>query len=207
MLLINAWDIFYNHLSYWLHSLKAKELLTSKYLLLCYNRHELFWFFKKDWLWEGVTEDGMVGWHHWLNGHEFEQTPGDSGGKESLASFSPWGLQRIRHNLATEQQFWFFFKIFFYVYHILKSLWICYNIASVLCFGFLAQRHVGPLTRDGTHAPLIGRWSLNHWAAREVPEPFWFLMLIPLSILAIKYPVKLRYSLSQLCKYIPSLIV
>ena len=34
-----------NHLSYWLHSLKAKELLTSKYLPLCYNRHELFWFF------------------------------------------------------------------------------------------------------------------------------------------------------------------
>ena len=34
----------------------------------------------KDWQQEGkwVTEDEMVGWHHWLNGHEFEQTPGDS---------------------------------------------------------------------------------------------------------------------------------
>ena len=27
---------------------------------------------------KGVTADKMVGWHHWLNGHEFEQTPGDS---------------------------------------------------------------------------------------------------------------------------------
>ena len=27
---------------------------------------------------KGVTEDEMVGWNHWLNGHEFEQTPGDS---------------------------------------------------------------------------------------------------------------------------------
>ena len=34
----------------------------------------------KDWEQEekGATEDEMVGWHHWLNGHEFEQTPGDS---------------------------------------------------------------------------------------------------------------------------------
>ena len=33
----------------------------------------------------------MVGWHHRLNGHEFEQTPGDSEGQGSLACFSPWG--------------------------------------------------------------------------------------------------------------------
>ena len=32
---------------------------------------------------EGVTEDEVVGWHHRLNGHEFEQTPGDSGGQRS----------------------------------------------------------------------------------------------------------------------------
>ena len=31
------------------------------------------------------TEDEMVGWHHRLNGHEFEQTPGDSEGQGSLA--------------------------------------------------------------------------------------------------------------------------
>ena len=33
----------------------------------------------------------MVGWHHQLNGHEFEQTPGESEGQESLACCSPWG--------------------------------------------------------------------------------------------------------------------
>ena len=32
-----------------------------------------------------MTEDKMVGWHHWLNGHEFEQTLGDGKGQESLA--------------------------------------------------------------------------------------------------------------------------
>ena len=30
-----------------------------------------------------MTEDEMAGWHHWLNGHEFEQTPGDSEGQEA----------------------------------------------------------------------------------------------------------------------------
>ena len=44
----------------------------------------------KDWGQEekGMTEDEMVGWHHQLNGHEFEQTPGDS---EGHGSCSPWG--------------------------------------------------------------------------------------------------------------------
>ena len=37
-----------------------------------------------------VTEDEMVGWHHELNGHEFEQTLGDSEGQGSLACCSPW---------------------------------------------------------------------------------------------------------------------
>ena len=35
----------------------------------------------------------MVGWHNQLNGHEFEQTPGDSEGQESLAGCSPWGCK------------------------------------------------------------------------------------------------------------------
>ena len=38
-----------------------------------------------------MTEDEMVGWDYQLNEHDFEQTPGDSEGQESLASYSPWG--------------------------------------------------------------------------------------------------------------------
>ena len=40
---------------------------------------------------KGMTEDEMVGKHHQLNGHEFEQAPRDGEGQESLACFSPWG--------------------------------------------------------------------------------------------------------------------
>ena len=42
-----------------------------------------------------TTEDEMVGWHHWLNGHEFEQTPGDSEGQGSLVCCSPWGCKQL----------------------------------------------------------------------------------------------------------------
>ena len=47
----------------------------------------------KDWRREenGMTEDEMVGWHHWLNGHEFEQTLGAGDGQGGLACCSPWG--------------------------------------------------------------------------------------------------------------------
>ena len=40
-----------------------------------------------------MTEDETVGWHHLLNGHEVEQTPGHSEGQGSLACCSPWGCK------------------------------------------------------------------------------------------------------------------
>ena len=40
-----------------------------------------------------MTEDEMVGWHHRLNGYEFEPTPGESGGQGSLGCYSPWGCK------------------------------------------------------------------------------------------------------------------
>ena len=60
---------------------------------------------EKDWGQEekGTTEDEMVGWHHRLNGHGFEQTLGDGEGQRSLTCCSPWG-HRVRHNWVTEQQ-------------------------------------------------------------------------------------------------------
>ena len=46
----------------------------------------------KDWRQEekGTTEDEMIGWHHRLEGHEFEQAPGVDDGQGSLACCSPW---------------------------------------------------------------------------------------------------------------------
>ena len=48
----------------------------------------------KDWRWEKrMAEDEMVGWHHRLSGHEFEQTLGVGEGQGSLVCWSPWGLK------------------------------------------------------------------------------------------------------------------
>jgi len=44
---------------------------------------------------EGTTEDEMVGWHHGLNGHEFQQTLGDGEGQGSLACCGSWGLKEL----------------------------------------------------------------------------------------------------------------
>ena len=53
---------------------------------------------------KGATENEMIGWHHWLNGHESEQTLGDSEGQGSLACYSSWGHKEPdRRNLETEQ--------------------------------------------------------------------------------------------------------
>ena len=51
----------------------------------------------KDWRQEekGMTEDEMVGWHYWCNGHGFEQTLGDGKGQGSLACCSPWGRKEL----------------------------------------------------------------------------------------------------------------
>ena len=47
-----------------------------------------------------MTENEMVGWHHRLNGQEFEQAPGVADGQRGLAC-SPWG-GRVRHNPAND---------------------------------------------------------------------------------------------------------
>ena len=50
---------------------------------------------------KGVTEDEMVGWHHRLDGHEFEKAPGVSDGQGNLACCNSWGL-KVGQDWATE---------------------------------------------------------------------------------------------------------
>ena len=60
-----------------------------------------------DWSQEekATTEDERVGWHHGLNGHEFEQTPGDGEGQGILACCSPWGF-RVRLDWSAINHTW-----------------------------------------------------------------------------------------------------
>ena len=75
----------------------------------------------KDWRQEekGMTEDEMVGWHHHLNGHEFEQTLGDSEGQGSLAVY---GVAKSRTRLSD----WI----------ITDSQWRCFSFFWGVCVCF-----------------------------------------------------------------------
>ena len=78
-------------------------------------------------------------------------------------------------------------KIFFFFFgvdHFYSLYWISYNIASVcyVCiFWPQGTWDLSFLTRDWTLSPCIGRWSLNHWTAREVPIYLTFNLLVTLT--------------------------
>ena len=52
---------------------------------------------------KGMTEDEMIRWHHWLDGHEFEQTPEVGDGQGTLVCCIPWGRKELD---TTEQLNW-----------------------------------------------------------------------------------------------------
>ena len=88
----------------------------------------------KDWRQEekGTTEEEMVGWHHRLNGHEFELAPGVGDGQGGLACCSPWG-RRVGQDWTIELTDWenllmfaffLFVLILSFVFQIPKFLFI-----------------------------------------------------------------------------------
>ena len=83
---------------------------------------------RKDWRQEGkgTTDDEMVGWHHWLDGHEFEQAPGDGERQGSLEQCSPWGH---KESSMTERLNWFSYRI-----SRLINMWPRPTVALVIIF-------------------------------------------------------------------------
>ena len=94
----------------------------------------------KDWGQEekGRTEDEVVGWHHWLNGHEFEHALGVGDGQGILACCSPWGYKGAGHNWVTELNWLIDFgKLCFYLcwsqgYFLISSLIPLFLISSLI---------------------------------------------------------------------------
>ena len=78
----------------------------------------------KDWRQEekGSTEDKMVGWHHWLDGHEFEQALGVVDGQGSLMCCSPWG-----HKESGDTTEWWLNWLLFHLFD--TNFWV-----STLCY-------------------------------------------------------------------------
>ena len=132
---------------------------------------------------KGALKDEMVGWHHWLGGHEFEQIPVDSEGQRSLGCCCPWGSQRIGHDLATEQQKQqlkhFIHVSRWAVFHLEIRLFLRFSPPAPgnlsrghWCQHFLSHWHVG-----GGCAGRCGRWKGDgKWkvlAVRCTRETWW----------------------------------
>ena len=81
-----------------------------------------------------MAEDEMVRKHHQINGQEFEQTLGESGGERSLACCSPWSC-RVRYGLSTEQQ-----KVSYR--HLASALQILYLILRATLQGTFYSPHI-----------------------------------------------------------------
>ena len=101
----------------------------------------------KDWRQEekGMTEDEMVGWHHRLDGHEFEWTPAVGDGQGGLVCCSPWGLkelnmfEQLNNNKMTkyvkfssdspkEEKVWEAGKI---ILAYVDNDWSCWNVCEI----------------------------------------------------------------------------
>ena len=85
---------------------------------------------------KGMTKDEMVGWHYWLNGHEYEQAPGDGDGQGSLACCSSWGLKELD---MTERVNWTDWPSLYVVIFILEpwkrlwNFWLKGNYTHMFC--------------------------------------------------------------------------
>ena len=113
---------------------------------------------KKDWRQEEkrTAEEEMVGWHNWLNGHEFEQAPGDGEGQGNMVCCSPRGQKRrallsdwttaitcesittIRVLKNVSNCLFDLVGSLFFVWHLFKSLRILFRVSSVSYMRFVS---------------------------------------------------------------------
>ena len=87
----------------------------------------------KDWRQEekGTTEDETVGWHHQLNGHEFEQAPRVGDGQGSLACYHPWGCKE-----SDTLRYWIELSLS------LEFIYVLMHFVILLCLFTLYSMHI-----------------------------------------------------------------
>ena len=83
-----------------------------------------------------MTENEMAGWHHQLDGHEFEQAPAVGDGQGSLSCYSPWGH---KESDKTEQlnQIYIYIGVYIYIYSIIYVY--IYIQLYIYIIGYMSQ--------------------------------------------------------------------
>ena len=103
-----------------------------------------------------MTENEMVGWHHRLDGHEFEQAPGDGEGQGSLVCFSPWGHKELDMTEQVNNN--------------------CMSAGSLLCSPKLAQNLARAHQASVSNLLEFGRVLLIYDHVAEIAIPPWHLI-------------------------------
>ena len=86
---------------------------------------------------EGTTEDEMAGWHHWLNGHESEWTPGVGDGQGGLACCDSWRrkeldmTERLNWTEQTEIRVNIEVSFFVFLHSRKRALW--FLLSTIIC--------------------------------------------------------------------------
>ena len=130
----------------------------------------------KEWRQEekGTTEDEMVGWHHRLDGHEFEQALGVGDGQGSLTCYSPWGLKELDVsdplNWLTS---WTLKKRIVWLCWVLVAKWGIFGWGTCVWAWVLSRVQLfATLWIVARHAPLsVGFFKQEYWSGVPFPPP------------------------------------
>ena len=127
----------------------------------------------RDWGWEekGTTEDEMVGWHHWPDGHEFEWTPGVGDGQGGLASCDSWGH---KESDTTEWLNWTELNKLMLKNKISNLQWlICYGLSACAAPKFVCW-NMNPLCDGPLRSGLWVMTGINAFIeeSQKAPPPF-----------------------------------
>ena len=138
---------------------------------------------KRVWCWErlrargeGDNRDERIHWYHWLNGHEFEQIPGDSQGKESLVCWSSWGWK----SLTWHNQTWLDNNNMRLLMQLLDScMCIIYDLSSSF---FSQDEHWDRLQP-------LSPWAVMPWISLNMFPPMCVCVLVSQSCLILCDPM------------------
>ena len=102
---------------------------------------------------KGTTEDEMVGWHHWIDGHEFKQAPGVGNGQGGLACCDSWGHKEsdTTERLNWTELNWCLFRDFTFTFHFYALEKEMATHSSVLAWRIPGTGEPGGLPSMGSH--------------------------------------------------------